>query len=195
MGQKEIEIVSTISREDWETGKCFLQQASSSAAPAATAMLAPALNKSFKAVRTADGSAPPATGSGASGTNRLWQTTPRYDPTAPGAIVMPQPPAHHQRLHNKDQLPVVDVVIDPHLAQYLRPHQRQGVEFLYTCVNGYSEASRNGAILADSMGLGKTLQCITLLWTLLKQGMYVGLSNKKMVSCLISMLGTAEFRP
>jgi DNA repair and recombination protein RAD54B len=177
MGQKEIEIVSTILREDWETGKCFLQQAASSATPAAAASLAPTLNKSFKAVRTADGSAPPGAGSGgpsASGTNRLWQTTPRYDPTAPGAIVMLQPPAHHQRLHNKDQLPVLEVVIDPHLAQHLRPHQRQGVEFLYACVNGFSEASRNGAILADSMGLGKTLQCITLIWTLLKQGMYVG---------------------
>ena len=29
------------------------------------------------------------------------------------------------------------------------------------------------------MGLGKTLQCITLLWTMLKQGMYGGRSVVK----------------
>ena len=30
------------------------------------------------------------------------------------------------------------------------------------------------SLCSDDMGLGKTLQCITLLWTMLKQGMYGG---------------------
>ena len=29
-----------------------------------------------------------------------------------------------------------------------------------------------GAVLADAMGLGKTLQCIALIWALLKHGPY-----------------------
>lgn len=36
----------------------------------------------------------------------------------------------------------------------------------------YRVSDRFGAILADEMGLGKTLQCISLVWTLLRQGLY-----------------------
>ncbi|XP_021652937.1 protein CHROMATIN REMODELING 25 [Hevea brasiliensis] len=63
------------------------------------------------------------------------------------------------------------VVVDPLLVQFLRPHQREGVQFMFECVSGlYSAANINGCILADDMGLGKTLQSITLLYTLLGQG-------------------------
>ena len=64
---------------------------------------------------------------------------------------------------------MVDVVVDPHLASQLRPHQQEGIVFLYECVMGFRLQTGCGAILADEMGLGKTLQCITLMWTLLKQ--------------------------
>ena len=60
--------------------------------------------------------------------------------------------------------PLVDVVVDPHLARHLRPHQRDGVVFLYQCVMGFRAEPGRGAVLADQMGLGKTLQCITLIW-------------------------------
>jgi hypothetical protein len=52
----------------------------------------------------------------------------------------------------------------------LRPHQREGVKFMYDCVTGVRIPGSFGCIMADEMGLGKTLQCITLVWTLLKQG-------------------------
>jgi DNA repair and recombination protein RAD54B len=52
----------------------------------------------------------------------------------------------------------VDVVVDPYIVQHLRPHQREGVEFLYQCVMGMKPFEGRGAILADEMGLGKTLQ-------------------------------------
>ncbi|KGK34569.1 hypothetical protein JL09_g6283, partial [Pichia kudriavzevii] len=61
------------------------------------------------------------------------------------------------------------VVIDPLLSEKLRPHQREGVTFMYSCVMGISGNDIRGAILADEMGLGKTLQTITLIWTLLRQ--------------------------
>ncbi|KAL6785495.1 RAD54A [Auxenochlorella protothecoides x Auxenochlorella symbiontica] len=60
------------------------------------------------------------------------------------------------------------VVVDPYLACHLRPHQVEGVRFLYECVVSGPPGQR-GAILADEMGLGKTLQVLTLLWTLLRQ--------------------------
>lgn len=63
----------------------------------------------------------------------------------------------------------VPVVIDPRVGKVLRPHQVEGVKFLYKCVTGMKDENAFGCIMADEMGLGKTLQCITLLWTLLKQ--------------------------
>ncbi|ESP03752.1 hypothetical protein LOTGIDRAFT_110407, partial [Lottia gigantea] len=75
---------------------------------------------------------------------------------------------------NLQNLPIVDVVVDPYLTCNLRPHQRDGILFLYQCIMGFKDYYGFGAILADDMGLGKTLQCITLLWTLLKQGPYGG---------------------
>jgi len=62
------------------------------------------------------------------------------------------------------------VVVDPQLTKVLRPHQREGVKFMWDCTTGVKIEGGNGCIMADDMGLGKTLQCITLLWTLLKQG-------------------------
>ncbi|XP_023776533.1 DNA repair and recombination protein RAD54B isoform X3 [Cyanistes caeruleus] len=88
------------------------------------------------------------------------------------SLVMPRPNASHQWMFNKAGLPVVDVVVDPYIASNLRPHQKEGIIFLYECVMGMRVSGRFGAILADEMGLGKTLQCIGLVWTLLRQGPY-----------------------
>ncbi|KAL4615457.1 hypothetical protein ACB092_07G126200 [Castanea dentata] len=66
---------------------------------------------------------------------------------------------------------LVPIVVDPLLVRFLRPHQREGVQFMFECVSGLcSAANIFGCILADDMGLGKTLQSITLLYTLLRQG-------------------------
>ncbi|GJN89380.1 hypothetical protein Rhopal_002360-T1 [Rhodotorula paludigena] len=63
----------------------------------------------------------------------------------------------------------VAVVIDPRVGGKLRPHQVEGVKFLYRCATGMTDEQAFGCIMADEMGLGKTLQCITLMWTLLRQ--------------------------
>jgi DNA repair and recombination RAD54-like protein len=68
----------------------------------------------------------------------------------------------------------VAVVVDPVLTQHLRPHQRQGVRFLWECVEGRREGmppGLRGCILADEMGLGKTVQvcvcvCVSFVWQL-----------------------------
>ncbi|KAF6148988.1 hypothetical protein GIB67_008201 [Kingdonia uniflora] len=63
------------------------------------------------------------------------------------------------------------IAVDHLLVQFLRPHQREGVQFMFDCVSGLTTSPDNyGCILADDMGLGKTLQSITLLYTLLRQG-------------------------
>ncbi|KAL8306626.1 hypothetical protein RB593_005506 [Gaeumannomyces tritici] len=86
--------------------------------------------------------------------------------------------------------PRVPVVIDPRLTKVLRPHQIEGVKFMYRCVTGMIDEKANGCIMADEMGLGKTLQCITLLWTLLKQSPEAGKSTiqKAIVACPSSLV-------
>lgn len=86
--------------------------------------------------------------------------------------------------------PKVPVVIDPRLAKVLRPHQIEGVKFLYRCTTGLIDENANGCIMADEMGLGKTLQCITLMWTLLKQSPDAGKSaiQKCVIACPSSLV-------
>lgn len=86
--------------------------------------------------------------------------------------------------------PRVPVVIDPRLAKVLRPHQIEGVRFMYRCVTGMIDEKAHGCIMADEMGLGKTLQCITLMWTLLKQSPDAGKSTiqKAIVACPSSLV-------
>ena len=86
--------------------------------------------------------------------------------------------------------PRVPVVIDPKLAKILRPHQVEGVKFMYKCVTGKIDENANGCIMADEMGLGKTLQCIALLWTLLKQSPDAGRTTvqKAIVVCPASLV-------
>lgn len=121
------------------------------------------------------------------------KVVPRHDPNAPGALVMPRPSSVPK---GKD---VVDVVVDPLLVKSLRPHQREGVKFLYECVMGMRSFNGEGAILADDMGLGKTLQTITLLWTLLKQNPIYGnppVIKKALIVCPVTLINNwrKEFR-
>lgn len=52
---------------------------------------------------------------------------------------------------------IYPVYIDAFLVKSMRPHQIEGVKFMYSCVSGIKADHIKGCILADSMGLGKTL--------------------------------------
>ncbi|XP_053958054.1 DNA repair and recombination protein RAD54-like [Anastrepha ludens] len=93
-----------------------------------------------------------------------------HDPQACNALVLYTPPNYteHERITSDPNKLQVHVVVDPLLSNILRPHQREGVLFMYECVEGL-RGGFNGCIMADEMGLGKTLQCVTLVWTLLRQ--------------------------
>ncbi|KAI0066149.1 hypothetical protein BV25DRAFT_1879216 [Artomyces pyxidatus] len=116
---------------------------------------------------------------------------PLHDPSVEGAVVMKAPTQEHMNRFNKKNLPVVPVVIDPILARRLRPHQIEGVKFMYECVMGLRKHEGQGCILADEMGMGKTLQTITLVWTLLKQNPYAGVGpvvGKILIVCPVSLV-------
>ncbi|KAI9442270.1 SNF2 family N-terminal domain-containing protein [Lactarius indigo] len=122
-----------------------------------------------------------------------------HDPRAEGAVVMQAPDEEHSNKFNKKSLPIVPVVIDPILARRLRPHQVEGVKFMYECVMGLRKHEGQGCILADEMGLGKTLQTITLIWTLLKQNPYAGAGpvvGKVLIVCPVTLVNNwkSEFQ-
>ena len=71
------------------------------------------------------------------------------------------------------------IEVIPTLAAKLRPHQREGVAFMFQCIHGLRDFAGAGCILADDMGLGKTLQSIALLHTVLRQGMVAGAPTVK----------------
>ncbi|KAJ3788608.1 P-loop containing nucleoside triphosphate hydrolase protein [Lentinula aff. detonsa] len=120
---------------------------------------------------------------------RPKKSGPLHDPDAEDAVVMKAPTKEHIERYNKKERPVVPVVLDPILARRLRPHQREGVKFMYECVMGLRKHEGQGCILADEMGLGKTLQTITLIWTLLRQNPYSGagpIISKALIVCPVS---------
>jgi DNA repair and recombination RAD54-like protein len=94
-----------------------------------------------------------------------------HDPNEEGALVLysPRELTAHEQLTISNNKQDVHVVVDPILSKILRPHQREGVKFMWDCVTGQQIEENYGCIMADEMGLGKTLQCITLIWTLLRQ--------------------------
>ncbi|KAL3870083.1 hypothetical protein ACJMK2_042697 [Sinanodonta woodiana] len=113
----------------------------------------------------------PTLGTRALGIRRQGARQPLHDPYEDGALVLFTPPelsAHEQLKVDIEKQPV-HVVVDPILSKVLRPHQREGVKFMYDCVTGQQIPGNFGCIMADEMGLGKTLQCIALIWTLLRQ--------------------------
>jgi DNA repair and recombination RAD54-like protein len=134
-----------------------------------------------------------------------------YDHTAEGAVVLwdpdnqpiqedikittDQPPKKKKTLAEilglkKEERKLGHVVVDPTLTHVLRPHQVEGVKFLYQCTTGKVYPDAYGCIMADEMGLGKTLQCIALVWSLLQQSEELGkpTCQKAIITCPSSLV-------
>lgn len=76
-----------------------------------------------------------------------------HDPYTCNALVLYTPPQYteHERMTLDATKLLVHVVVDPQLSNVLRPHQREGVRFMYDCVVG-NKGDFNGCIMADEMG-------------------------------------------
>ncbi|XP_059139437.1 DNA repair and recombination protein RAD54B-like [Physella acuta] len=171
VGGKEVQILSVLAEDKFKSGQCFLSTQAEQTCDVSTKSTKLGASKPFiSPLMHSNNSSLKAQAESV----ETLKVCPRHEPTTPGALVMPRPSPEHQWKHNKQGLPIVDVVVDPYLSSYLRQHQREGVLFLYECIMGMRNYEGLGAILADDMGLGKTLQCIALIWTLLKQGPYGG---------------------
>ncbi|KAF3193922.1 helicase [Orbilia oligospora] len=177
LGGKEVEIDSILPKSDFMAGKPFLKSKGKQMDAEPTIPTTELYAKStFK---------PPLL-SGTTVTKiNPQKPVARFDPSAEGALVMKRP-----EISSKNKT-VVDVVVDPIISRHLRPHQREGVAFLYEAVMGMRPYEGRGAILADEMGLGKTLQTIALLWTLLKQNPIYNqgpVVKKAMIVCPVSLI-------
>jgi len=53
------------------------------------------------------------------------------------------------------------VYLDPHIGRHVKPHQIQGIQFMWREI--VTDPKHQGCLLAHTMGLGKTMQVISLL--------------------------------
>lgn len=82
--------------------------------------------------------------------------------------------------------------VEPAIVSKLKPHQASGVQFMWTaCFESLERAEKekgSGCILAHCMGLGKTLQVITLIHTLITNFEKTGIRTVLVVCPLSTVL-------
>jgi len=119
-------------------GQCFMKPAQSLSTSSSSTPLLKGHTSTFKQPlnnRSAiANTAPGATAAARQPAKPSWQ----HNPDAEGAVILNKT----QWDQAKGSGGVTPVVVDPHIGRKLRPHQQQGVQFLYECVMGLREANR-----------------------------------------------------
>ncbi|ORX79931.1 hypothetical protein BCR32DRAFT_28972 [Anaeromyces robustus] len=178
LGQKEFEIMSELDEKQYTSGRCFLKISDNISNITAPPVV---FQNKFKCPLTSKNPIK----------KKNIIPVPKYSIDSENALLMPRPSPEYCKLHNPRNRPIIDVVVDPILTNVLRPHQREGIVFLYECIMGMKNYNGNGCILADEMGLGKTIQTISLIWTLLKQTPFYGdksIIQKALIICPASLV-------
>ena len=198
IGNWEVEIQDPVTEEAFLSGAALAGAASSAPAANPLAIAPPTSNthRPFRPVTTTTTNAGPrSTGSG-SGSGSVCVSAASADPrsirdaTRAGAVPLSSVGDAFPR-----GVAVAPVSVDPFLGALLRPHQREGVKFMYEATMGlrrsvHTGAPHSGCLLAHEMGTGKTLQVVALLWTLLKQGPAgTPAVRKAVIACPASLVG------
>ncbi|PRP88270.1 hypothetical protein PROFUN_03379 [Planoprotostelium fungivorum] len=187
IGNKNVTIIGPVSEEEFKTGTFFMQdfkqrlkEKEKEAKPKPVCLFAAARRPpTGKFITPFKGTKNPAE-------RRLAK--PLHSPNAPGALILFNP----KDIFSENK---IAVVVDPILTATLRPHQREGIQFLFdtVCMGVYDPITKkkyNGCILADEMGLGKSIQAISLIWTALKQGPTgEPTARKAVIVCPSSLVG------
>jgi len=158
-GNYEVEVQDSLPAIEYESGRCFINSI-----PVTNLVKPTGDDSSVKRRRLLKGLPKHIKQMREAACNNM---NPRNNPHAGRALVLnaSRLGPNYTPKHDK-----VAVVVDGFIGDFLRPHQREGVLYMYEKVMGISNCTFTGVILADEMGLGKTLQAIALLWTLLKDG-------------------------
>ncbi|KAF2347988.1 hypothetical protein FHG87_021255 [Trinorchestia longiramus] len=131
VGGKEVEIQGIIPEAEYSSGRCFLSATSATVSAVTTPPLP--RPKPFKLPTRGSAKSAPTT------THKPCNDQPLYAGHYTHSLLFPRPTARQQL--GESSRNVVDVVLDPHLSSKLRPHQREGVIFLYRCVMGHTGVS------------------------------------------------------
>ncbi|KAK8833122.1 hypothetical protein WA577_002737, partial [Blastocystis sp. JDR] len=166
LGTWVVEVGNKLSVDDYASGRIFLQ--TPAAEPRPSLRSSPAVSKRLTLHVKKD--AAPKTYTGL------------YSQTADSFVIQPS-------FVDSRGNTTAPVILDPALNQKMKPHQKEGLLFLYNCINGLGGFNGNGCILADEMGLGKTLTAISLIFTALTQSPWATpLITSAVVTCPSSLV-------
>lgn len=123
-------------------GQCFMQPANGqTGGPPSTSLTAGLSTSSFKKPLLAASSAKTMTPADRSIRQQPAKPVWQHNPHAEDAIILNK--AQWQKAGETGG--VCPVVVDPHVGRNLRPHQSQGVQFLYECIMGLREGNRHAS--------------------------------------------------
>lgn len=94
---------------------------------------------------------------------------------------------------NRGDADAFPVKVERQLQMHLRPHQVEGVQFMFDRLMGRAQTedgrkAPTGCVLAHEMGLGKSLQSLVLIQTLLRTGLHSRpLVQKALIVCPASL--------
>lgn len=137
LGSWEVEVDVEIKEEEFLSGKAFL-------AGGSAGVLEPSVVKySYPSKKTTGFMKLSHSNKSMGGVSRK-KCVPLFNPDGPDAMVL------NRAAWEENKEEVCPVVLDPKLYKCMRPHQREGVQFLYDCTMHVARG-KQGCILADEM--------------------------------------------